>query len=47
MPTSEADQIVSLYERHAHAYDVARGRSLFEKPWLDRFLSLLAGHIDP
>jgi SAM-dependent methyltransferase len=41
MPSSEADQIVSLYERHAQAYDVARGRSLFEKPWLDRFLSLL------
>jgi 2-polyprenyl-3-methyl-5-hydroxy-6-metoxy-1,4-benzoquinol methylase len=37
----EADQIVSLYERHASAYDKARGRSLFERSWLDRFLALV------
>lgn len=40
MPLPEEDQIVSLYERHAKAYDKARGRSLFEKSWLDRFLAL-------
>jgi SAM-dependent methyltransferase len=40
MPLPEADQIVSLYERHANAYDKTRGRSLFEKSWLDRFLAL-------
>lgn len=35
-----ADAIVGLYERHAHAFDRDRGRSLFEKSWLDRFLAL-------
>ncbi|WID95266.1 methyltransferase domain-containing protein [Bosea vestrisii] len=39
--TSPADAIVSLYERHATAYDQQRGRSLMEARWLDRFLSLL------
>ena len=38
---SPADQIVGLYEKHAQAFDRDRGRSLFEKSWLDRFLSLL------
>ena len=37
----DSENIISLYERHAKAYDEARGRSLFEKPWLDRFLGLL------
>lgn len=36
-----ADAIVSLYQRHAAAYDQQRGRKLMEAPWLDRFLSLL------
>jgi len=36
-----ADAIIGLYERHAQAYDADRGRSLFEKSWLDRFLELL------
>jgi len=36
-----ADAITGLYERHACAFDNERGRSLFEKPWLDRFLALL------
>ncbi|RXT55938.1 SAM-dependent methyltransferase [Bosea sp. Tri-44] len=39
--TRSADAIVSLYERHATAYDQQRGRSLMEARWLDRFLSLL------
>lgn len=37
----EADQIVALYERHAHAWDLDRSRNLIERPWLDRFVSLL------
>ncbi|MEN5083130.1 class I SAM-dependent methyltransferase [Bosea sp. TWI1241] len=39
--TSAADAIVSLYARHAAAYDRQRGRKLMEMRWLDRFLSLL------
>ena len=38
----EADQIVDLYERHAHAWDSDRGRDLvIEKAWMDRFVALL------
>lgn len=36
-----ADEIIGLYERHARAFDAVRGRSLFEKVWLDRFAALL------
>lgn len=39
--SSPADEIIGLYERHAQAWDAARGRSLAEKPWLDRFTALL------
>lgn len=39
--TDTADAIVSLYTRHAAAYDRQRGRKLMEARWLDRFLSLL------
>jgi SAM-dependent methyltransferase len=38
---SEAEQIVSLYQRHANAFDRLRGRGLFEKSWLDAFVALL------
>jgi SAM-dependent methyltransferase len=38
---SEAERIIGLYQRHASDWDRNRERSLFEKPWLDRFLSLL------
>lgn len=38
---SEADRIVSLYERHAADWDKDRGSYLFEKAWLDRLLALL------
>lgn len=41
MSSADADQIVSLYERHAGAYDRLRGRGLFEKAWLDHFLALV------
>ncbi len=41
-PTSPLpDRIIGLYERHARAFDRDRGKSLFEKPWLDRFLDLV------
>jgi SAM-dependent methyltransferase len=36
-----SDTIISLYDRHAQAYDRQRGRSLFEKSWLDAFAALL------
>ena len=39
--TSSAGSIVSLYQRHAVAYDQQRGRKLMEERWLHRFLSLL------
>lgn len=39
--TNFADIIVSLYDRHAAAYDRQRSRKLMEAHWLDRLLSLL------
>lgn len=33
-----SEAIIGLYERHARAFDADRGRGLFEKGWLDRFL---------
>lgn len=33
------DSIISLYRRHSEEWDRLRGRSLFERPWLDRFLA--------
>jgi SAM-dependent methyltransferase len=36
-----ADAIPGLYERHADRFDRERGRSLFERAWLDRFAALL------
>ncbi len=39
--TSPADRIIDLYQRRAREYDEARGRSLFERGWLDRFTALL------
>jgi len=32
-----AGQIIDLYERHAQNWDADRGKSLFERQWLDRF----------
>ena len=37
---SLGDRIVDLYQRHGHAWAKDRGTRLFEKAWLDRFLSL-------
>lgn len=36
-----AAAIVDLYERRAILWDESRGRTLFERPWLDRFLSFV------
>jgi SAM-dependent methyltransferase len=38
---SEAERIISLYERHANDWNRERGRDLFEQPWLARFMNLL------
>ncbi|WP_240911024.1 class I SAM-dependent DNA methyltransferase [Paludisphaera soli] len=38
-----ADRVVSIYRRHAAAFDRDRGRGLVERPWLDRFLDRLPG----
>jgi SAM-dependent methyltransferase len=35
------ERIVGLYEDNAAAWDRQRGRDLFERPWLDRFMALL------
>jgi len=35
-------EIVGLYERNAAAFDADRGRSLFERGWLDRFRAQMA-----
>jgi trans-aconitate methyltransferase len=37
-----SEAIVDLYERHAHEFDRDRGRSLWERSWLDRFVSYVA-----
>lgn len=36
-----AREVVGLYERHAHLLDRTRGRSLFERTWLDRMLAFV------
>ncbi|KAA3503170.1 class I SAM-dependent methyltransferase [Rhizobium rhizogenes] len=35
--------VIGLYTEHGADFDKERGRSLAEKPWLDRFISLLPG----
>jgi SAM-dependent methyltransferase len=37
----DAERIVDLYDRYAAVWEQDRAKSLFEKPWLDRFLALL------
>lgn len=34
-----AHHVIGLYERNAALWDSARGKTLFEAPWLDRFLA--------
>ena len=39
--TPLSDKIIDIYERRARDFDADRGRTLFEKPWLDKFVALL------
>lgn len=41
LPDTPSARIVGLYERHAKAFDRDRGKTLIERPWLDRFLAEL------
>jgi len=41
MTDPAASAIVELYQRHAEAFARLRSRSLFEKRWLDAFLSAM------
>lgn len=41
MDNPAADEIVSIYQRHADAFALLRSRSLFEKRWLDAFLAAM------
>lgn len=34
-----AEQVIGIYQRHFEAFDRHRGRSLFERGWLDRLLA--------
>jgi SAM-dependent methyltransferase len=39
--STDAANIIGLYERHAAAWAAARGEAMIERAWLDRFLALL------
>lgn len=39
-----ATQTQQVYERNAARFELERTKTLFEKPWLDRFLNLLPQH---
>lgn len=41
--SADPERIIDLYQRKAENWEADRGRSLFEKAWLDRFLSLVPG----
>ncbi|ERK16592.1 methyltransferase domain-containing protein [Serratia fonticola] len=41
MSNPMADNIIGIYQRHAGAFEQKRSTTLFEQPWLERFLSLL------
>ncbi len=42
--TSDADNIIGLYQRHGLAWAEARGTRLIEGAWLERFRALLPAH---
>ncbi|MCG8479407.1 MAG: class I SAM-dependent methyltransferase [Spirochaetales bacterium] len=42
-PAHLAERTQDIYERNARRFDAERSRVLFERPWLDRFASLLPG----
>ena len=39
-----AQNIIEIYKKHARAWTELRGQFLYEKTWLDHFLSLLSDH---
>ena len=39
-----AQNIIEIYKKHARAWTELRGQFLYEKTWLDHFLSLLTDH---
>jgi SAM-dependent methyltransferase len=39
--SDDATRIIDLYDRYAGEWDGARTKSLFERPWLDRFTALV------
>ncbi len=41
MDHPSAKNIVALYEKQWATFQTLRSTSLFEKPWLDRFLSII------
>ena len=43
MSDSAANKILSIYRRHADAFASQRPRALFEKSWLDKFISAMGG----
>ena len=43
MSDSAAQNILSIYRRHADAFASQRSRTLFEKPWLDKFIAVMGG----
>ncbi|SQA85123.1 Trans-aconitate 2-methyltransferase [Citrobacter freundii] len=43
MSDSAANNILSIYRRHADAFASQRSRTLFEKSWLDKFISVMGG----
>ena len=38
---SAANNILSIYRRHAEAFASQRSRALFEKSWLDKFITVI------
>ena len=40
---SAANNILSIYRRHAEAFASQRSRALFEKSWLDKFITVMGG----
>lgn len=43
MSDSAANNILSIYRRHADAFASQRSRALFEKSWLDKFITVMGG----
>ena len=42
--THLAENIIEIYTKHARAWTELRGEFLYEKAWLDRFLTLIPAH---